>query len=392
MKAGLRFGIAAFAAGLALGPLPALAQTAPDPAAGTPATESIGPRELQNFSLNGTVTREAEAPPPTPAQRPPSRTAESGRAGDASTAAASNGPAASAPRRPNAAPPTAAAGTRPATGDALALDFTTTAPATASLPTSLPQPGFSPGSAATPLAPEQSPPLWLWLLLAAAAGAGAAFMLLRRRSREAFAGAPDYDAYVAPEPSAPPRPAPPPVAAPKAEPPRPVGIVSARLRPWLDIAFVPASCIVEEDRVIVEFDVQLTNSGGAPARDILVEASMFNAGPTQEQDIGAFFANPVGQGERIDAIAPLQNVAIRTSLVAPRANIQLFEMGGRQVFVPLVAFNALYRAGSASAQTSSAYLLGRDTDGEKLGPLRIDLGAKAFTRLGVRPLPIGVRN
>ena len=127
------------------------------------------------------------------------------------------------------------------------------------------------------------------------------------------------------------------------------------------------------------------------AREVLVEASMFNAGPTQEQDIGAFFAAPIGQGERIEALPPLQHVTIRTSLVAPRANIQIFELGGRQVFVPLIAFNALYRLGGGNGQTSVAYLLGRETSGDKLGPLRVDLGARAFTALGIRPLPIGVR-
>ena len=58
MRAALRLGIASMATGLALGPLPALAQDAA-PAAETPAADSIGPRELEGFSLQGTVTRAA---------------------------------------------------------------------------------------------------------------------------------------------------------------------------------------------------------------------------------------------------------------------------------------------------------------------------------------------
>jgi hypothetical protein len=256
----------------------------------------------------------------------------------------------------------------------------------------VPQPGFAPsGPGSATFAPEPKPALWPWLLLAVVLGAGGALVLLRRRSRESFAGGPEIDSYVAPEPAAPPRPAPAPAPAPEAAPPKPVGIVSSRLRPWVEIVFAPLGCTVDDERVTVEFEIQLTNSGGAPARDVLVEASMFNAGPTQEQDITAFFAAPIGQGERIEALPPLQHVTIRTSLVAPRANIQLFELGGRQVFVPLIAFNALYRHGSVSGQTSVAYLLGRETSGDKLGPLRVDLGARAFTALGIRPLPIGVR-
>jgi hypothetical protein len=231
--------------------------------------------------------------------------------------------------------------------------------------------------------------LWPWLLLAAALGAAGGFLLWRRRSYQAFAVGPEMDAFVVPEPAPAPQPAPAP--APKAPPAKPVGVVSSRLRPWVEIAFAPLSCTVDDDRVTVDFEVQLTNTGTAPARDILVEASMFNASANQDQDIGKFFANPVGQGERIQIIAPLQNISIRTSLVAPRQNIQEFELGGRKVFVPLVAFNALYRQGSGSGQTSAAYLLGRDTNSDKLGPLRTDLGARAFTSLGSRPLPIAVR-
>jgi len=381
MRAIWRVGLAMVVAGLMLGPAPALAQAAPDTTAAPPPADTVGPRELQNFSLNGTVTRQAETPPATrpaasrPAASPPATRPVAERAP----------PAAQAPSARSAA---SAPVTTPAqgTGQSAAPDL----PTAATPPP--PAPGFSPAvdTVAPALAPERPKLLlWPWLLLAAALGAAGAFLFWRRRQHHAFAGGPVVDAFVAPEPAPAPRPVPAP--APKAPPAKPVGVVSSRLRPWVEIAFAPLACTVDDDRITVDFEVQLTNTGTAPAREILVEASMFNAGATQDQDIGAFFANPVGQGERIQVIAPLQNISIRTSLVAPRQNIQEFELGGKKVFVPLVAFNALYRQGSGSGQTSAAYLLGRDTKSDKLGPLRIDLGARAFTSLGSRALPIAVR-
>jgi hypothetical protein len=287
--------------------------------------------------------------------------------------------------------------TRPSASSQPSLDFPATASAT---PAGIAQPGFTsapvsePALPPAPLAPEQKILLWPWLLLAAVLGAAGAFLLWRLRSDAALANEAEFDAYVAAEPAPSPRPAPPPPVQParEAAPPKPVGIVSSRLRPWIDVAFAPLGCIVEDERVTIEFEVQLTNTGGAPARDLLVEASMFNAGATQEQDIGAFVAKPLGQGERIEAIAPLQNVSIRTSLVAPRQNIQLFELGGHQVFVPLIAFNVLYRLSNGPAQTSVAYMLGRDTKSDKLGPFRVDDAPRSFAKLGTHPLPIGVRN
>ena len=384
MRAVSRVGLAIVAAGLALTPVQSLAQSAPDSSTNTPATDAIGPRELQNFSLNGTVTKTADTPAPAPsatAQAPQSPTEAPRETPSSSTRTAGGRAIASA----SASAPAAAR-------SSLALDLP---PPTAATPASALQTGFAtePASAPAALSPDQKLPIWPWLLLAGVIGAAAGLLLLRRRrSNEAFAGGPEIDAYVAPEPTPAPRPVPvPPKAPAKAPPAKPVGVISTRLRPWIEIAFAPLGCTIDDDRLTLEFEVQLTNSGSAPARDIVVDASMFNAGARQEQDIGAFFAQPLGQGENIQAIPPLQHVNIRTSLIAPRQNIQVFELGGHQVFVPLIAFNAVYRLASGTGQTSVAYLVGRETKGDKLGPLRADQGSRAFARLDARPLPINVR-
>jgi hypothetical protein len=240
------------------------------------------------------------------------------------------------------------------------------------------------------LAPERKISFLPWLLAAVALGAGGAFLFYRRRhGREAFAGGPQVDAFVAPDP---PAPAPKPVAAPPRRPPSSIpGLVSTRLRPWIEFGFQPRRCIVEDGQVTVEFELELFNSGSAPARAVLVEATLFNAGPNQDSEIGAFFANPIGEGERIVSIAPLQRVVLMPKITIAREHVQIFDVGGRKVFVPLIAFNALYRWSGGDGQSSVSYLVGRDTQSEKLAPFRLDLGARVFRGLGSRPLPTGVR-
>lgn len=384
MRAVSRLGLAMVAASLALAPVAATAQTAQPSTTPPPATDTIGPRELQNFSLGGTVTRQADTPPPPatrPARQPPAAAAATPQPAPGQTAEAVRRTAQRADSRPPATQPTAAT-------PSLSLTTTPAQPA--------PQPSFTdaalpPASTDAPpasLAPEHNLMLWPWLLLAAVAGGAVALLLWRRRSREAFAG--EVDAYVAPEPPArAPRPVPAP--APKA-PPKPVGIVSTKLRPWLDISFVPLGCIIDDQQMKLEFQLDILNSGGAPARDILVEASMFNAGPTQDDDMRAFFAKPAGGGDRIESIPPLQRVTFTHALVATVANLQLFELGGKQVFVPLVAFNALYRWSGGNGQTSSSYLVGGQTRTDKLAPLRADRGARAIAGLAAHPLPTGLRD
>lgn len=400
-------GIAVAVAGVALGRAPALAQSAPAATTNTPAADAIGPRELQNFSLDGTVTRPADQPrtaaprnspasaqAQTPRREQPSGAAETPRAATAQTPATSAQRTAAEDAAARAGPaPRAVA--PPPRAEALGRSSVTVdlPPARASAAVATADPGFAsePQSSGT-LAPEHGLPLWPWLLAALALGAGGGFLFWRRQhGREAFAGGPRVDAFVAPPPAAAP-----PRAAPKPPQPTPApvpgGVVSTRLRPWLDITFTPLRCVVEEREVTLEFELSLLNSGSTTALEVLLEASLFNAGPTQDQDIGTFFENPVGQGQRIAALQPLKSFSLRPQLTIPIEQLRVLEAGGRRLFVPLIAFNILYGWSSGKGQTSAAFMVGRDTNAEKLAPLRLDLGRRIFRGLGQHALPISVRN
>jgi len=78
-------------------------------------------------------------------------------------------------------------------------------------------------------------------------------------------------------------------------------------------------------------------------------------------------------------------------VLAPREAIREYELAGRKAFVPVIAFNALYEWSGGNGQTSEAYLVGRKTSGDKLGPLRLDAGSREFRSLSARPLPTMVR-
>jgi hypothetical protein len=391
MRGVLRWTIAGFAAGLTLAPVSVLAQEAPV-TTNAPAADTVGPRELQNFSLQGNVTRPADQPATVPvrttvareqqpAASPPVRREQTTRrTADVSKPAP----------RPAAAAPRQISETTPEPQPIAPSASLTTAPA----PTPASSPPFAPADAPTDMpAPEQHFALLPWLLAALALGAGGAFLLWRNRSRPAFAGGPEMDYFSAPEAApTPPIPPPPPARAP-APPRASLGIVSTSLRPWIDIIAQPLRCIVTEKDVTIEFELELFNSGNAPARDIYVEAVVVNAGPEQDQELASFFSRTDPSGQPIEAIHPLTRTSFKTQVVTPRDHIAVFEVGGRQVFVPLLAFNTFYRRGSSEAQTSVAYLVGRDNkgDGGKMAPFRLDQGNRIFRTLGTRQLPNGVR-
>ena len=414
------------AGALALVPAAALAQEAPattNSATGSaPApADSVGPKDLQNFTLNGTVTRPADQPAaaqPAPSERRPAvatpkveptdQPARSARSGEArptpapapttTRSAAIQQPPAPQPRPQPAPEPlrqSQPASSVTASLPALGAAGTASAAATPAAVDFAPAPGT--------LAPERSIPLWPWLLAALALGIGGGFLFWRSRARAAaFAGGPEFDLFTAPEPEPAPTPAPqppraapvppPPALAPAPKPssPESLGVVSSRLRPWIEMGFSPTRCVLDEQALTVEFELELFNSGSIPARGVRVDAAIFNAGPDQDQQIGAFIANPEGQGESIE-IPPLKRVGLKTQVAIARDQVQAWEMAGKQVFLPVIAFNTLYGWGGGEGQTSATYLLGRDTKADKLGPFRIDLGPRIFRNVAARLLPTGVR-
>lgn len=401
MTANIRLAIAALVTGLAFGQAPALAQNAVVPAAPPAANTSdqVGPRELKDFSLPGTVTRRADPTPATtsrpaptnpPAVAPPSSAANPAKQPAATPVARPIVESSSAAERPTVRPrPEKAAQTElaaPPLADRTAASITTT-----QLPPVSDSPSDSAAAAASaPSLPANQVP-WPWLVAAAMVLAGAGAWLWRNRQRQAFAGGPTFDSFEAPvsQPTAAPRPAP----LPRAPEPKPqfTGVVSSRLRPWLELSFRPTNCIITEQEVTFEFELTLFNSGSVPAREILVEASYFNAAPTQDQDLERFFANPAGEGPREISLNPLKRLSINTRLVTPRAQVREYEAGGRRVFVPLIGFNALYRWSNSHGQTSVGYMVGRSIESEKLAPFRLDMTGRQFHSLGQRLLPPSLR-
>lgn len=379
---------------------PAQSQPQPAPQAPPPA-DTVGPRELRDFSLPGTATQPAATAPPQE-QPPAPGTAQPGQSGE------------------TPAPRTAAPRTQPSdTGRSVTVSLPPAMPALqppgnegvgdngqAAAPLeSQPaiEPVAPPESANAPVEQEADDP-WLWVLAAAAAaiGVAAAFLFIRQRRRSADEASAALEAFVPAEPR--PEEAVPVEQSEPASSSRqwdrvpaavaaPSGIVSTGLRPWIDVEFVPLRCVVEEARATIEFEVTVTNSGSAAARDLLVEAMLFNAGPAQDQEIGNFFANPVGKGDAVPVVPPLKSMQFRSSVNLPADRLRVFQVAGRQLFVPLIGFNALYRWGSSQGQTSRSYLVGREGEGEgeKMAPFRLDLGPRLFRGLGAREHHLHVR-
>jgi hypothetical protein len=360
----------------------------------------IGNPQLKDFSIKGTVTRAAPAPvavkpvPRQAARTPPDQLTQSE---PAPSAAPARDQARTAPRSASEATTTGI--TRQSAPDQLATPATETpTPPSVQL---APPPPSQPDAAASPAAARFDFArfgfaMLPWLIAALLAGAAAGFYFLRQRPRTRLAGsASELLDSLSPAPT--PAPAPRPAATARTAPAQPApepppGVVSTRLRPWLEIEFKPDRAVVDDERAAVAFELSVFNSGNAPARDVLLEASLFNAGPMQDQQIRLFFENPVGKGDRMPVIAPMQRVTVNSAVFLLRDQVRPIEIEGRQLFVPLIAFNALYGWGRSAGQSSASYLVGKTMkDSEKLAPFRLDLGPRIFRNLDAREHEVKLR-
>jgi hypothetical protein len=418
--------ISGVAAAVALGfAAPGVAQNSDAPidvtAAPPPSAETIGPSQLRDFNLRGTVTRPADQPAATPAQPVDTATAQP-RSGEAVPAEA----AASAPSvgRTSVQRPSPALGRE--ASSASTGSIANEPPITPSLPLEVttnpaPQPAVA-DSIATTTADDGSGFLsWPWLAALIALFGGGAFLAWNRRDRSRRYGDPGRMAFAGlapevaePQPASPlrpradpvppraqpgfgPRPDPvPPTAAPRPSPaPKPPSdgtIKSTSLKPQLNVEFHPDRVVVTEQEVLLMFEIVISNVGSAPARDVLVEGHLFTAHIGQDREIATFFQNPTTSNDRMTLIAPLGRVSLKSVARLPLDEVHQFEAKGRKLFVPLVGFNILYRFGGSEGQASASFLVGRgNEEDEKLAPFRIDLGPRIFRGLSSRAHSIGMQ-
>jgi hypothetical protein len=399
---------------------PALAQNSDTPvdvtAAPAPSSDTIGPSQLQNFNLQGTVTRPADRPAATPTNSAPlPRSA-------APTTAETSASQSVAPAAAGAATSrTATSAARP-TQSALAVQPGPVGTVAPSLPqdmTAEPVAQSTEGVPPIPAALPSSDAPWSWpwvAALIALLGGGMFIAWSRRGRRRRYAGAGSMAfAGLTPEPEVRPEPAPPVAPRPDPVPPRsqsaprpdPVpprpstpaprapaddGLVkSTALKPELNVTFAPDRAVVTEREVMLQFDVVLSNSGSAPARDVLVEAKLVPCHAGQDQEIAAFFQHPEATGDRMAGIPPFGRVALKSAVRLPLDQLHSFEVEGRKLFVPLIALNILFRSSGGEGQASASFLVGRgNDDDEKLAPFRLDLGPRIFRGLSARPHSMGL--
>jgi hypothetical protein len=397
---------------------PAVAQDAAPP----PESDTVGPRELENFNLEGRVTRPAEQQQPTaPVTQPASPPAARVDNIPTRETRSATRPDPQANRQVEA--PVRA---EPAS-DLLTRAPTRPQPSAAQPSTATAAPVTPPRPALVTPADEEGSSLLVWIAaLLFAAGGAVVYWFVRhgRGASPAYAGgyarASGHPEPTSAQPAKPlPHAATPPVAdepivrrpmpttlRPKPDAPvsgavttpspssaKPLGIVASSLRPWIEVELSPDRALVDDNGAAIAFNVTLFNSGSAPARDVSIETCLLNAGAKQDAELSEFYKRPRAGTDAIPVIAPQSRVPLRTAVKIPRDMIHEYEVEGRKLFMPMVAVSTRYRWSSGEGQTGVSFLVGKGQEEQvRLAPLRIDQGTRSWKGLGARRYEKGLRN
>jgi hypothetical protein len=241
--------------------------------------------------------------------------------------------------------------------------------------------------AATPPAETTGPAIpWRYLLPAAALALIGLALLLRRRWRgaEAESWADEAEAEapvaVAAEPAAAPVAAPAAVAEPAPDP---------TLRPWLELSLKAERAQTTATETLVNFELEIANTGKTAARNLRIDVKMFNAGAEQDSEIGAFFRTAGRESTKLSlpGIPAETTGVINGSVTMAREDMRAVVLEDKYLFVPVIAVNALYDWGEGrSGQTSKSYVVGRELQqpGEKMGAFRVDQGPRVWRTVGQR--------
>lgn len=231
---------------------------------------------------------------------------------------------------------------------------------------------------ATPVpAPAEGGLPWLWIVLGAlaAAGIGVAGWLLGRRQRvdpgEVEEAAVPPPRAAAPRPA--PVPAPPPPAMPASPPPRLASGRPAAPADPIAIAFHPVKVELVREGVVIDFELILT--AAQPAGGVRLTVAMTSASPDQDRQIAAFHATPpVGMAQGPFDLPAGQGGRLPGRLTLPRDRFHIVEVGGRQMFVPLVLIDLRWNGGLSIRQHGADFMIGTEGQGGKLGPIWLDRG------------------
>lgn len=142
-----------------------------------------------------------------------------------------------------------------------------------------------------------------------------------------------------------------------------------------ELALQPLSVEIGEREILIALDLAIANMTGAGADAIRLSLAALSASPRQDAALADFHAG----SQLAPSTAPFDLEAgvggrLPVQLVLPREALHVVDVGGRPMFVPIVAIDLRWRAGLSIRRYAASFMLGGAGQGGKLAPIWLDRG------------------
>lgn len=125
--------------------------------------------------------------------------------------------------------------------------------------------------------------------------------------------------------------------------------------------------------MLLEFELLIANASGEAAENVRVAYAAMSAHARQDEIIAGFHGGPPGEpgGPPFD-VPPGGGGRMPVRLAIPRSSVNVVEIGGRPMFVPIVLIDLRWRGGLSIRRFGADFILGTAGQGDKLGPIWLD--------------------
>ena len=124
----------------------------------------------------------------------------------------------------------------------------------------------------------------------------------------------------------------------------------------------------------VEYQILITNAGDAPARQVTTDVRILTAGSEQDAILKALFAAAIEKPVTAPFdVAPGETATLDGMAMVPREMLNVMNIEGRALFIPMLAINLRYEWEGGTGQTASSFVIGIERgEGAKMAPFRVD--------------------
>lgn len=153
----------------------------------------------------------------------------------------------------------------------------------------------------------------------------------------------------------------------------------------------PIAVELSDGGAVLDFEIVVANASPAPIEGVRVAYGLMSASQIQDDLITSFHMTQLPPVAEPFNLAPRAGIRIPGKVGLAPDKINIVDVGGRPMFVPLLMIDLRWRAGLSVKHQSCDFMVGMGGQGDKLGPIWLDRGAQRHERLNANryfPKPV----